>query len=68
MPRPKKTVPNIQKNIGLPKDLLDRLDIILFSEVEGRVPFGAYSEFFTNLLREYFENANRRNSDVSSEI
>ena len=61
MARPKKTVPTVYKNIGIPQDLADKVELELYSEVEGRVPFGAQQEFYTNLLRWYFdEQAVRR--------
>lgn len=55
MPRPKKTVRTVYKNIGLPEDLVARLELELYSEVEGRIPHGAQQEFFTRLLRTHFE-------------
>lgn len=54
MPRPKRTVRTIYKNIALPEDLVAKLELELFSEVEGRIPFGSQQEFFTKLLRQYF--------------
>ena len=41
-------------HVMLPPDLKARLDIILYSDLEGRVPKGAYKEFLTNRLVEYF--------------
>lgn len=55
MSRPKKTIPTVFKNIGIPKDLADKVDGHLFSDVEGKIPFGAQQEFFTKLLRDYFD-------------
>jgi hypothetical protein len=55
MARPKKILRTIQKNIGIPEDLAARLELELYSEIEGKIPFGAQQEFFTKLLREYFE-------------
>jgi hypothetical protein len=60
MPRPKKTIRTIFKNIALPEDLVARLELELYSDVEGRVPFGAQQEFFTKLLREHFERIDQR--------
>lgn len=54
MPRPKKTTRTIFKNIGLAEDLVARLELELFSEVEGRIPFGAQQAFFERLLRKHF--------------
>lgn len=38
----------------LPPELLDRVEEELYSELEGRVPHGKYSEFFSELLRKHF--------------
>jgi hypothetical protein len=54
MARPKKTIRTVYTNIGLPEDLAARVKLELYSEVEGKIPFGAQQEFFSNLLREYF--------------
>ena len=57
MPRPKQTVPSAFRNIALPQPLVDKLDVLLYSELEGRIPTGAYKEFFSNLLLQYFEQS-----------
>lgn len=54
MARPTMTERTVYKNIALPESLAGRLDLELFSEVEGRVPFGAYKEFFTGLIERHF--------------
>lgn len=54
MARPKKTIRTVFKNIGIPEDLAKQVDDELYSELEGRVPFGAQQAFYTNLLREHF--------------
>lgn len=54
MPRPARTLRTVQKNIALPEDLAAKLELHLYSEVEGRVPFGAQSAFFSQLLTDYF--------------
>lgn len=50
--------PNIQRPIKLtttiPEDLRVQLDLHLFSEVEGRVPQGAYQTFLCDRIREFF--------------
>jgi hypothetical protein len=55
MPRPKQTTPSVFRNIALPQPIADKLDLILFSELEGRIPTGAYKIFFTNCIEQYFE-------------
>ncbi len=54
MARPKKVIRTVYTNIGLPEDLVARVKLELYSEVEGKIPFGAQQEFFTKLLRDYF--------------
>lgn len=53
---PKKlTQQKVVLNLWLDPDLRTRLDLLLFSELEGRVPHGGYTNFFSNLLREHLE-------------
>lgn len=42
--------------LKLPEMLRTRLDLLLFSTLEGRVPHGAYSVFFEARLREFLDN------------
>lgn len=55
MPRPKPIIPNEELHITLPQDVKGRLSLALWSELEQRVPFGAYNNFFKERVREYFE-------------
>lgn len=52
--RPPLTEPTVATNLHLPESVRARLDIELFSELEGRVPKGAYQRFFLERLTEYF--------------
>lgn len=54
MARPKKIVQSISKNIALPEDIVARIELELYSDVEGRIPFGAQQRFFEQVLREHF--------------
>lgn len=54
--------PSISTNVAIPEGLRVRLDLLLYSEVEGRVPKGAYQRFFSERLVEYF---NQRQLDLS---
>ena len=56
MPRPAHIIPRDRLTLRLPEDLRARLDLMLVSELEGRVPLGAYSELFIQLLRAHFEH------------
>lgn len=55
MPRPKNVIPTVKLNLKLPEDIRTRLDIHLYSELEGRVPQGHYQAFFIERCREFFE-------------
>ena len=54
MARPSRVIPSVNKNIAIPQDLCARLELELYSELEGRIPFGAQAKFFEQLLREHF--------------
>ena len=50
MARPKKTDRPIEKNISLPQSIVARVELELFSELEGRVPFGAWQRYIVGLI------------------
>lgn len=55
MPRRKAITPNRHIHTTIPADLGLRLDLLLFSEGQDRVPTGAYQELLVRLLRQFFE-------------
>ena len=56
MGRPKKLKPSIEKTICLDADLVAKVDLILFSELEGKVPFGAWQRFVTLAINNQLGN------------
>lgn len=54
MSRRPNPIPSIRIGIMFPQDLYAQLQLHLFSELEGRVPLGAYQEFFCARIREFF--------------
>ena len=50
-------IPSQQLNVALPLPLYTQLSMHLYSELEGRVPHGAYSRFLIEMLRGYFSEA-----------
>ena len=56
MSRRPNTIPSIMLNVALPQPTHTRLTLHLFSEVEGRVPLGAYQRFFCERIDEFFSN------------
>lgn len=51
MGRPRKAIPSIEKNISLPRDLVIAVELELYSEVEGKVPFAAWQRYLEDLIR-----------------
>ena len=56
MPRPPNIIRPIKLTTTIPEDLMARLQIHLFSDVEGRVPQGAYQQFLCDRIREFFSD------------
>lgn len=54
MPKPPNAIPSIPLNVALPQDIHARLSLHLYSNLEERVPFGAYKEFFVARIKEFF--------------
>ena len=53
MAKPKNAIPSVEKTICLPADLVGKVELhLLFSQVEARVPFGAWARYVTGLIRE----------------
>jgi len=53
MPRPKKVDRPIDKHLRLPQSVVAPTETLLYSEVEGRVPHGAWQELVERLLRDW---------------
>lgn len=68
MGRPRKTTPPVRVGFTLPKDLSDRLDTHLKSDVENRVPHGDKSKFFETLTREYFQKLDGEFVDIQTSL
>jgi len=47
-------IPSQQLNVALPLPVYTQLSAYLYSELEGRIPHGAYSRHLTDLLRAQF--------------
>lgn len=55
MPRPPATVPNVLIKAWVKPELRAKMDLLLVSELEGRVPYGKISDFVADRLREHFD-------------
>ena len=60
MPKPRRVDRPVEKSISLPQTLCAQVDIMLYSELEGRVPFGAWSKLMESLLTEWLNKINNR--------
>ena len=58
MPRHPSIIRPTKLHLGLPEDVRTRLDLFLFSELEGCVPRGAYQRFVIDRVHEFFNNKN----------
>lgn len=56
MPRPKKTDRPCRLEAKVPESVLSRVNLELYSEIEGKIPHGKMSELITSLLREWLES------------
>lgn len=54
MPARPNAIPSVPINTHLPEDAHAQMTIHLYSEVDGRVPQGAYAAFLSARIREYF--------------
>lgn len=63
MARPKRVDRPIEKSICFPQSLVARVDLELYSELEGRVPFGAWQKFLTSLIETYFKQKAQQNAE-----
>lgn len=49
----------ISKHLMLPEDLVAKVDLELWSDLEGKVPFGQWQKLVTGLLEEWVERKGR---------
>jgi hypothetical protein len=54
VPRRPAIIPNYELKLCIQQDLFAKLTLELWSDLEGRVPLGAYKAFFEARLREWF--------------
>lgn len=51
MPRPRRAIRPVEKSISLPEDLCAQVDLLLYSELEEKVPKGAWAGYVEALVR-----------------
>ncbi len=62
MPKPRNIIPTQLLNVAIPLPSHTRLTLHLYSELEQRVPHGAYSRFITERLDEFFRKIDEEKS------
>jgi hypothetical protein len=53
MPRTRRVNHPIEKKISLPADIVTAVELELWSDLEGKVPYGAWSKLVERLLRDH---------------
>jgi len=68
MPRGRvaKAIPTVERKIQLPERLDTELQLLLFSEVEQRVPYGALSRLIVPILEQFVHNLKKGKIDEST--
>lgn len=56
MPRPAKAIRPVEKTVNIPETLCAKVDLLLWSDLENRVPHGAWSRYIIRLIEEDFSN------------
>ena len=56
MARPASLEPSRSLNTHLSEREMARLDLALWSTLEGKIPRGAYKEFFEGRIRDFFDS------------
>lgn len=54
MPAPLKLIRPVPLTLKLPEDIRTKLDLYLWSDLEQRIPKGAYQNFFVARIQEFF--------------
>lgn len=52
--RPRNILPTDRRKVAMSEELWTRVDLYLFSPLEGCVPHGAYKSFFEEAVTHYF--------------
>jgi hypothetical protein len=53
--RPAQAIPSVSRHVRFQQPLMAELELHLFSSIEGRVPYGALSEFLGQAARELLD-------------
>lgn len=59
--RTPKTIPTVERKIQIPEKLDAQLQLLLFSGVDGRVPYGALTKLVVPLLEDFVRRMHTSN-------
>lgn len=65
MPRKKLTVRPVKKMLYLDRRLVVAVDLLLYSEVEGKVPFGGWKKYIEGLIREDLKKRTEKGDGIN---
>lgn len=72
MPRPLKIDRPVRKHVSLPSSIVAQIELMLYSDVEGRVPQGAWQAYLTDLivsdLRQRAERSAQKEADNAAQF
>lgn len=66
MARPKNVIPTLEKKFQIEASLCVRMELELYSDIEGKVPYGAQSEFLNRLIREHYQRIDAGTAVIKS--
>jgi hypothetical protein len=68
MTKPKKTDGTLSKHLMLPGTLVARTELELFSDLEGKVPMGAWQKLLIKLLEEHWDRVDRHRKKADKSV
>lgn len=60
MPRAPRADRPVEKTVNIPQSICTRVDLLLFSELEGKVPHGAWARYINGLIEADLEERARK--------
>lgn len=66
MSRPRNTTRSIDVHLMLPEDLVAEVSIMLYSDLQGRIPLGEQARFYTRAARELLQRMKEETDSVQN--
>lgn len=68
MAKTKRTIRPIEKNISIPENIVAEVNLHLYSELEKKIPFAAWSKLVSSLLRQWLEEKKRKEPKLTIQL